>query len=373
MEANESELQGRLYCRMHSNGNEPVATVAELLRGIDERRAVQVRGVGLSGDALTVNARSMRIAHTRKNLAKIRHCALDRSAAEWRLSLASMSAKQTFGAGVPLPDEDPRKPTARTGMPPLEGSYVDLENTNARLLLRKGNYQWGSREIFEHGKYKIITSDKHSVLLAFASALLPQAPPKKYTLTRRGRHYVLTEVSRRAWETVFTREDGKVFLANTLLKAMCEGGKKMRRWKQLNDSNQAVSFYLTGESVIRAVTVPKQPKSSTPTIVRISHSNCYGPVDSDIYIRLGDPKKPLGVQDFYTVPDWRKATLVEELIDNGGWTPRAGAKGTGFHWSGTYELEVQFPKGWHQVELKVISRIEQVCSIVLSNWKVFAR
>lgn len=42
-------------------------------------------------------------------------------------------------------------------------------------------------------------------------------------------------------------------------------------------------------------------------------------------------------------------------------------------WCGTYDVELQFPKGQHQIELKIISREKAVCSIVLSNWKVNVR
>jgi hypothetical protein len=151
--------------------------------------------------------------------------------------------------------------------------------------------------------------------------------------------------------------------------------KRAQTWKQVEDSTAAVSFYLTGESVVRAVTLPSPPGSKSPAIVRITHSNCYGPVDSDVFVRLGNPKKPLDVQDFDTVSDWRKAKLVEDLIDDEdkGWKPRGKAKATGSYWSGTYEVEIQFSKGQHQIELKIISRVEQVCSIVLSNWKVNVR
>jgi hypothetical protein len=154
-----------------------------------------------------------------------------------------------------------------------------------------------------------------------------------------------------------------------------KAAKRAQKWKQVDDSTAAVSFYLTGESVVRAVTIPPRPNSKTPTIVRVSHSNSYGPVDSDVFVRLGNPKKPLNVQDFDTVSDWRKAKLVEDLMDdeNGAWKLRGKAKAMGLYWSGTYEVEIQFPKGQHQIELKIISRVEQVCSIVLSNWKVNVR
>lgn len=151
--------------------------------------------------------------------------------------------------------------------------------------------------------------------------------------------------------------------------------KKAQTWKQIEDSTAAASFYLTGESVIRAATIPSSPSAKTPTIVRISHSNCYGQVDADVFVRLGNPKKPLGAEDFDTVSDWRKAKLVEDLIDdgNGGLKRRGKSKAEGIYWSGTYDVELQFPKGQHQIEIKIISRVEQVCSIVLANWKVSVR
>ena len=111
-------------------------------------------------------------------------------------------------------------------------------------------------------------------------------------------------------------------------------------------------------------------------MIRVTHSNDYGRVDSDIFVRLGDPKKPLDVGDFDTVSDWRKAKLVEELLwsdDREEWVLRSKAEGDTSVWSGTYETPIQFPRGHHQIEIKIINRVPEVCSIVLSNWKVYAR
>jgi hypothetical protein len=152
--------------------------------------------------------------------------------------------------------------------------------------------------------------------------------------------------------------------------------RKQPAWKQVESSAAKVSFYLTGESVVRAVTIPDPPSSKTPTVVRITHSNVYGRVDSEVFVRLGDPSRPLGVQDFDTVADWRKAKLVEDLLwsdEREDWISRSKAKGDTSVWSGTYEAELQFSGGHQQIELKLISRVPQVCSIVLSNWKVYVR
>jgi hypothetical protein len=52
---------------------------------------------------------------------------------------------------------------------------------------------------------------------------------------------------------------------------------------------------------------------------------------------------------------------------------RSKAKGDTSVRSGTYDVDIQFSKGYHQIELKIISRVPDVCSIVLSNWKVYVR
>jgi hypothetical protein len=152
--------------------------------------------------------------------------------------------------------------------------------------------------------------------------------------------------------------------------------KKQAAWKQIETADAKVYFQLTGESVLHATTIPEPPSSKTPTVVRVSHSNSYGRVDSDVFVRLGDPKKPLDVEDFNTVSDWRKAELVEDLLWSDEREERVlttKAKGGTSVWCGTYETEIQFPKGHHQIELKIISRVSEVCSIVLSNWKVYVR
>lgn len=272
-----------------------------------------------------------------------------------------------------------RKPVDRLEKLPVEGSYPSIDNPDVRLVLKRGRFQWGSSDIFNEGTYKVIKSNSRSVLLAFANGISEdREQTEKYALTRRGHHYVLTELSERAWETIFTRADKKVFLADTPLKVEKRHREKKtkKEWKQIADSNAAVTFDLTGESVLRAAVIPSPPRFKKPTVVRVSHSNCHGPIDSDVYVRLGDPKKPLDVDDFDTVSDWIKAELVEDLTfdDHADkWKPRARGEGVGSYWSGTYEVEVLFPQGRHQIELKIVSRVPEVCSIVLSNWQVSVR
>jgi hypothetical protein len=197
-------------------------------------------------------------------------------------------------------------------------------------------------------------------------------------MTRQGRTYTVKELPN-GEEHKFKRDDNELFLAE------CSAARqprmpviadRQRAWKQIEESNARASFFLTGESVIRAATIPAPPSSKNSTVVRVTHSNIYGRIDSDVYVRLGDPKQPLDVEDFDTVSDWRKARLVEDLSwsdEREQWVLWSKAKGDMSAWSGTYDVDIRFPKGHCQIELKIISRVPEVCSIVLSNWKVYVR
>jgi hypothetical protein len=145
-------------------------------------------------------------------------------------------------------------------------------------------------------------------------------------------------------------------------------------WKAIEDSK--VGYYLTGESDLGAVTLPDLPTSQGPTTVRVTHSNSYGRVDADIFVRIEDPVSPLGVMDFDTVPDWTKAALVEEIVwddDEEAWVAAPKRIVGDTMWRATYDATLQFSPGQHLIEIKLVSREEAVCSIVLSNWKVRVR
>ena len=145
------------------------------------------------------------------------------------------------------------------------------------------------------------------------------------------------------------------------------------KWKRIADSQ--IHYQLTGESVLMAISIPARPSSKKPALVRVTHSNSEGRVDSDLFVRIGNPKKPLKWNAFDTVSDWVRMPLVEDLVQSaaGQWVLRGKKTGEGVPWSGTYETEIQFPKGQHLIEIKIISRVPEVSSIVLSNWKVNVR
>lgn len=260
----------------------------------------------------------------------------------------------------------------------LEGCYIKVGQPAMRWLLVDGRYEWGSRMIHDFGSYTAEKPDEFSCIVYLASQLFRNVR-KQCRITRRGKTYTVKELPD-GEQHKFKRDDDMVFLAESPSGMWKQTGLatsgRQGLWKQIEVGDAKVNFDLTGESVLRAATIPAPPTSKGPTIVRVSHSNVYGRVDSDIFVRLGDPKKPLDVEDFDTVSDWRKSKLVEELLwseEGDNWVVAANAKGATSVWCGTYDVGLLFPKGHHQIEIKIISRVPEVCSIVLSNWKVYIR
>jgi hypothetical protein len=261
----------------------------------------------------------------------------------------------------------------------LEGCYIKVGHTAIRFILKDGKYQWGARDIHDFGSYAVERHDKFSCVVNLLSELF-KGSRKQCRFTRCGKTYTVKELPHGEMSK-FKRDDETLFLTESLPSLRHEqlatdNAAQESVWKQVEHWVAAVEFQLTGESIIRAVTIPASPSSKTPAIVRVSHSNPYGRIDSDVFVRLGDPKKPLDVQDFDTVSDWQRAALIEDLLwsdERQEWVLKAKAKGDTSVWCGTYEVAIQFSKGHHQIELKTISRVPEVCSIVLSNWKVYVR
>jgi hypothetical protein len=270
-----------------------------------------------------------------------------------------------------------KKPKKLKSIPGLEGCYIKVGHTAIRWVLEEGRYKWGGRDVHDSGTYVASQPDEFSCIVELASELFRDAR-KQCRITRRGKTYTVKELPN-GEEHKFKRDDDRLFLAESSAMGQRQVpviADRPRAWKQIENANAKVSFYLTGESVLKAATIPAPPSAKTPAVVRVTHSNVYGRVDSDVYVRLGDPKKPLGVHDFDKVSDWRKAELVEDLLwsdHREEWVLRSKAKGDTSVWSGTYDVEIQFPQGHHQIELKIISRVPEVGSIVLSNWKVYVR
>jgi hypothetical protein len=150
-------------------------------------------------------------------------------------------------------------------------------------------------------------------------------------------------------------------------------GTKKSKPSRIIWKTREVSYFLTGEVVLSASISPFPPKSNTPTLVRFNRNNIYEPFDSEVYVRIGDPKAPLGINHFDAVSDWKKAKIVADTVwseEKNEWVSRSKKNNGGTRWQVTYEAELDFQPGIHLIEIKFLSSIEQVCSLVFSNWEV---
>ncbi len=132
---------------------------------------------------------------------------------------------------------------------------------------------------------------------------------------------------------------------------------------------------LPSESELQAITIPESPSSKSPTTVRITHCNSYGPVDdTELFIRLGNSNSPTDQDDVESHTDWVLAKLVEELVFvEDDYIPRSDAEEP-FEdetvWCATYEAQLKLPAGSQLIEIKLLSRNDAMPSVVLSDWQV---
>jgi hypothetical protein len=140
--------------------------------------------------------------------------------------------------------------------------------------------------------------------------------------------------------------------------------------------NSKAFWQLEGESDLNALTLPDPPTASQPTLIRLTHSNSYGPFDeADIFVRRGDPDHPTEPGDLDSATDWLKATLVEELVYVDGEQILRSDAEEPFEdetsWDGTYEVQLALPAGRQSIEIKVVSREPKVLrSMVIAGWDV---
>jgi hypothetical protein len=132
---------------------------------------------------------------------------------------------------------------------------------------------------------------------------------------------------------------------------------------------------LPSESELQAVTIPESPTSKSPTTVRITHGNSYGPVDeTELFVRLGDADNATDQDDVGSHSDWAPAKLVEELVYiDDDYIPRAQADEPledETQWCATYEAQLQLPPGKQLIEIKLLSHNDVFPSLVLSDWEV---
>ena len=145
-------------------------------------------------------------------------------------------------------------------------------------------------------------------------------------------------------------------------------------WKAVRDTE--TFWQLEGESDLHVATIPDPPKPGALTVIRLTHSNSYGPFDdAQLFVRLGDPKNPTMQGDLDSAKDWTKAKLVEELVFvDDEEMPRADADEP-FEdetpWDGTYEAQLVIPEGFHSIEIKIVSgQPDLLRSMVLTGWEV---
>jgi hypothetical protein len=135
-------------------------------------------------------------------------------------------------------------------------------------------------------------------------------------------------------------------------------------------------WQLDGESMLHAAVVPDPPKANIPTIVRLTHSNCYGPFDeAEFFVRVGDPARPSGQEDLNSAKDWVKARLIEELVTVDDEEMLRSEAEEPFEdetpWEGTYDAVLNLPAGRRSIEIKILSRKPDLLrSMVLSDWGV---
>jgi len=138
-------------------------------------------------------------------------------------------------------------------------------------------------------------------------------------------------------------------------------------------------WQIQGESDLRAVTIPSPPKRDVATTVRLTHSNSDGVFDElDFFVRVGDPDEPTEQDDLDSGNNWVQAHLIEELVFVDGreiFRSEAHERFKGITpWWGTYEAQLNFPKGRHSIEIKIISRSPDLHSSgVLCDWHVVVR
>jgi hypothetical protein len=135
-------------------------------------------------------------------------------------------------------------------------------------------------------------------------------------------------------------------------------------------------WQLDGESELTVETDPHPPQATTPTVIRLTHSNTYGPFDAaEFFVRRGELHQATKPDDLDSARDWVKAELVEELVFVDDEEILRSEAEEPFEeetpWEGTYEASLQLPAGRQRLEIKIVSgEPELLRSIVLADWEV---
>ncbi len=140
--------------------------------------------------------------------------------------------------------------------------------------------------------------------------------------------------------------------------------------------NVPTSWELGGESIIHCELKPDPPLEGREALIRLTHSNAYGPVDDVRFaVRIGDLRNPTAFEDLDSVTDWTPMDLVEEVVwIDGEEHLRSEIEGRlnpedENVWAGTFEATLTFPAGIQRIEIGVVSS-GHLPSGVISDWQV---
>lgn len=133
-------------------------------------------------------------------------------------------------------------------------------------------------------------------------------------------------------------------------------------------TNSKWNWQLAGESTLNAILIPELPKADSLALIRITHSNSYGPDDNTTFSVRCIPED--GEHRAETIP-WQEVTMVEELLDTDeGLQIRSDVELKPYDetpWLGTWEAKLHFHQGVNRIEIKVASSIEAMNSVI-SDW-----
>jgi hypothetical protein len=151
---------------------------------------------------------------------------------------------------------------------------------------------------------------------------------------------------------------------------------KAAKTKAIRESD--LFWELPAESELRAAIIPDPPQPKKQAIVRLTHTNPYGPFGpAQLFVRIGDLENPTDESDGDSITDWVSCQLVEELLYiDGQDIPRSSAKeplGDETPWTATYEAKLKLPADECSIEIRVVSEHPEVqYSAVLSDWSLCA-
>ena len=140
-----------------------------------------------------------------------------------------------------------RKPTSSARKPRrlttagLEGTYIKVGQRTVNLTLKRGKFQWNENPWC--GSYRATRPDEFTCMVRVVWKLFDCSSEEEYRITRRRGTYTFEELPS-GWKTQFKREDGRLFLADSLANirqkpeahSVVLDRKRQATWRQIPDS-----------------------------------------------------------------------------------------------------------------------------------------